>query len=340
MNPKPLDPSKINITSRTLHQPPLDELMNVLAGGLTANFEEATIDLADCPNFSRRPYNFFREGLCGNPIIFEIGSPAYLLPTVQRDKIYDIKTLLQHINYNHDTLVIGAGAGPWPRTGCNCELIMKLNLKLNSNDSEPGLHDNFQVQNGTHYAFVDENNEGRCRLQRLADNDTESTFALLGNLYACEGKPGKVIKVRAKKRTGKLDFISCMQKALEKHYENKLVGLGGMFEMKNGKVKQHIMPDFSDTPLTSEIHLNNWLRFYDMPTPLIAVGTFVSAETDLDLRVQHFHSAFEKDNELGLGGHYHIDTTPDTIEYEGYFNVAATLYRVDQPPNKLQFGKD
>lgn len=52
-----------------------------------------------------------------------------------------------------------------------------------------------------------------------------------------------------------------------------------MFEMKNGKVKQHVMPDFSDTPLNTEAQLNNWLRFYDMETPLVAVGTFVSAET-------------------------------------------------------------
>lgn len=56
-------------------------------------------------------------------------------------------------------------------------------------------------------------------------------------------------------------------------------GLGGTFMMKNGKVKQHVMPDFSDTPLNTETQLNNWLRFYDMQTPLIAVGTFVSAET-------------------------------------------------------------
>lgn len=61
--------------------------------------------------------------------------------------------------------------------------------------------------------------------------------------------------------------------------ENLNLGLGGMFEVKNGKVKQHIMPDFSDTPLTTEEELNNWLRFYEMETPLIAVGTFVSAET-------------------------------------------------------------
>lgn len=52
-----------------------------------------------------------------------------------------------------------------------------------------------------------------------------------------------------------------------------------MFVMKNGKVKQHIMQDFSGTLLNSEEQLNNWLRFYNMKTPLIAVGTFVSAET-------------------------------------------------------------
>lgn len=49
--------------------------------------------------------------------------------------------------------------------------------------------------------------------------------------------------------------------------------------MKNGKVEQHVMPEFSDTPLNSMAMLNNWLHFYDMETPLTAVGTFVSAET-------------------------------------------------------------
>lgn len=75
------------------------------------------------------------------------------------------------------------------------------------------------------------------------------------------------------------------------------LGLGGMFTMSNGKVKQHIMPDFSSTPLTSETQLNSWLRFYDMETPLTAVGTFVSAETVNDpiikgkiiLNINHRH---------------------------------------------------
>lgn len=125
-------------------------IITVLGEGLTANFAEATIEMADCPNFNGSPYNFYREGtyrqkrtiqsifglspnlisltmfsgLCGNPIILDVGGPSYLLPTVQRDKFYDVKLLLQQLNYNHDTLVIGAGAGPWPLTGCNCEVCI------------------------------------------------------------------------------------------------------------------------------------------------------------------------------------------------------------------------
>lgn len=49
--------------------------------------------------------------------------------------------------------------------------------------------------------------------------------------------------------------------------------------MKNGKIKQHVMADFSKTPLNTETQLNNWLHFYNMSTPLIAVGTFVSSES-------------------------------------------------------------
>ena len=49
--------------------------------------------------------------------------------------------------------------------------------------------------------------------------------------------------------------------------------------MKEGKAKQHVMPDFSEIPLKTPEDLNNWLYFHDMSAPLIAVGTFVSAET-------------------------------------------------------------
>lgn len=93
------------------------------------------------------------------------------------------------------------------------QLIMKMHLKSPRDE----------VENGTRFAFVDKSN-GECILHRLAVNEDETTFALLGNLYVCEGKPGRMIKVRAKKRVGNLDFIACMQKALENRYKDKLVG--------------------------------------------------------------------------------------------------------------------
>lgn len=57
---------------------------------------------------------------------------------------------------------------------------------------------------------------------------------------------------------------------------------------------------------------------------------------DLDLRLQHFHS-FSKSV---WGGHYHIDTTPDIAEYEGFFNIGEKIVRIDKPINTHQFGRD
>lgn len=97
------------------------------------------------------------------------------------------------------------------------------------------------------------------------------------------------------------------------------------------------MRDFSPTPLYDNVQLNEWLKFYDMPAELIAVGTLITDDAGLDLRVQHFHS-FSNGNVWG--GHYHNDTTPDVCEYEGYFALGERIVRVDQPANTHQFGRD
>lgn len=77
------------------------------------------------------------------------------------------------------------------------------------------------VQNGTRISSVSEAN-GNCILQNLPNSETR--FALLANLFVTEGKPGKVLKVHVKKRTGNNDFIASMQKAIAQHYPNNLVG--------------------------------------------------------------------------------------------------------------------
>lgn len=133
------------------------------------------------------------------------------------------------------------------------------------------------------------------------------------------------------------------------------IGLGGAFVLKNGKAKQHVMPDFSTTPIHTDAEVDQWLKFYEMSGPLVALGTLISGDyvscfhyyrlevfkysiyfKDLDLRVQHFHSY----SDHGEAGHYHYDTTPDTVEYLGYFTLAENIYRVDQPTVTHQMGRD
>ncbi|OXU19862.1 hypothetical protein TSAR_003978 [Trichomalopsis sarcophagae] len=293
----------------------------VFLKALKENFEEAEVQVVDCPDLTEEPFTLAAPGLGGRLNIVEVGGPSFLLPSVQKDKVYDVQPLLKEIKYGDRAFVAGAGAGPWPYKNSNCEMMM--NVMINSS----------KLKNQTRISSVNTEDE-TCVLETLKGNETR--FALLANLFLCEGITGKVLKVHAKKRIGKKDFIATMQQALAEHYTDKLVGLGGSFVMKEGKAKQHIMPDFSEKPLNSVKELDDWLHYYDMSAPLIAVGTFVSAETDLDLRVQHFHSF----SHHGEGGHYHIDTTPDTVEYLGYFNLGEVLYRVDKPPVALQFGKD
>lgn len=56
----------------------------------------------------------------------------------------------------------------------------------------------------------------------------------------------------------------------------------------------------------------------------------------LDLRVEHTHGF----SHHGEGGHYYIDTTPDTVEYQGYFLPAEFIYRIDRPKDTHKIGRD
>jgi len=68
-----------------------------------------------------------------------------------------------------------------------------------------------------------------------------------------------------------------------------------------------------------------WLRYFEVAAPLTCLSVLVSSDTHDDaLRVEHTHF-FSTHND---GGHYHFDTTPKEVHYEGYYNVASHLYRV------------
>ncbi|KAG1659992.1 Ester hydrolase C11orf54 [Nymphon striatum] len=95
-------------------------------------------------------------------------------------------------------------------------------------------------------------------------------------------------------------------------------------------------PDFSPCPLNSEDEVNKWLKFYEMQAPLVCLSEFVSSDPGLDLRIEHTHCF----SNHGDGGHYHYDTTPNDVEYLGYYNIAEYMYRIDRPEVTHQLGRD
>ncbi|KAJ8933617.1 hypothetical protein NQ314_013907 [Rhamnusium bicolor] len=306
-----LDPKTLSVEKKALYMPPLQEVADALNKSLKSNFAEVNVEVVDSPDLTQEPFSLASKGLGGKTKIVDIGGPPYLLPVPDREKVYDLKDVVKLVHSN-PAFIIGAGAGPHPYVGVNCEGILNLNVI------------NGTVDQHTRISKVDQNDANS--IQEILPN-SESRLALLANLFISEGKPGKVLKVHVKKRIGPDDFIASIRKTLEEAYKDDFV---------EGKAKQHVMRDFSKTPLENENDLNNWLKFYNMSAPLIAVGTLVNRDGDLDLRVQHFHSF----SDHGEAGHYHIDVTPETVEYLGYFNTGEEIYRIDKPAETHAWGRD
>ncbi|KAA8586379.1 hypothetical protein FQN60_000215, partial [Etheostoma spectabile] len=94
--------------------------------------------------------------------------------------------------------------------------------------------------------------------------------------------------------------------------------------------------EFSVCPLNTNDDVNNWLKHFEVSAPLICQSVLVSRDPGLDLRVEHTHCF----SHHGEGGHYYIDTTPDSVEYLGYFMPAEFVYRIDRPQETHGVGRD
>jgi len=152
-------------------------------------------------------------------------------------------------------------------------------------------------------------------------------FGLLMNVLASKGEPGKVLEIKAAKRKGNLNFVSCMRSGLLSHYGiEKPVGLGGTFVLKSGEIKAHIMPCYPKNEILNQQHVEEFLKFYKMQAPLTCLSIFVTHDSaNLGLRMEHTHF-FSDHNQ---GGHYHYDTTPEIVEYFGYYVPCDEVYRVE-----------
>ncbi|KYQ58179.1 hypothetical protein ALC60_02839 [Trachymyrmex zeteki] len=110
--------------------------------------------------------------------------------------------------------------------------------------------------------------------------------------------------------------------------------LGGVLRIKNGRVACNVMWDDYEEPMP---------RFYDfiqqqqcpeidVESDMVAVGTMLSEKPELLTNQEQRYglnlykrSEFHCFSNIETGGQFISDTTPDTTEYEGYFNVAEQI---------------
>lgn len=307
---------KYSLESKVLYQPESTAFCTILNDGLKKNFQHVVVAEVDCPDLTQTPWCLAAKGICGSPKLLDVGGVPNLIPTPRKEKIYRFDELAEMAG-NQDAYFLGAGAAGFHILGINAEMMANLRL---------GKEERIE----TYVASV--NKEGECDLKKFPEKE----FGLLGNFLASEGLQGKVIKINAKTRIGEENFIQSIRNVLKEAFPNNMIGLGGVFMIKSGKARLHVMPCFSESPLITDEDVENWLKFYEMSSPLVCLSVFYNYDEGMDLRIDHTHCF----SHHGEGGHYHHDTTPSEVEYEGYFVVAEELLRVDRPTQTHLVGRD
>lgn len=154
-----------------------------------------------------------------------------------------------------------------------------------------------------------------------------------------------MLRITARKRIGEEgSFTECIRKALHDAYgDSQTISLGGVFVIKSGTARYHIMPDFppeEELPFRDREQFNDWLTYHDFKGPMTCLTVLHSADPEkkLGLRMEHTHALSTVGE--NAGGHYHYDIEDEDedeeIEYEGYFNTANVLYRIDKPEHSLE----
>ncbi|XP_033217058.1 ester hydrolase C11orf54 homolog [Belonocnema kinseyi] len=306
---------ELTIVEKQLHVPPLSELQNVFSTELLKNFAQVTVEIVESPDLTQEPFYLAATGLTGSPILLDVGGTSLYNTEFDKQKLFDLKAIVEKLNRPLGSLVIGAAFGPWVYLGKDCDVA--VNIVLDKAESTTSS-----------YIISLDKTLGKIVCQVLPLNETR--FAVQGSLFLSDGKGGQVIKVVAENRIGEDSFIASMRRSITNYYgAEKLVGIGGVFALQTGKINE-AFPNLLEEPVPEGSKLTRVTNFYldEGSAVETGVGTFVSERTDLELTPNHFH-CFSPHLDCG---HYVRDTTPEIAKYEGYFLPAESLMRIDQAP--------
>ena len=298
----------------------LEQISEALKKGLQKNYKLVEISIVDCPNLKQ--WDCPAEGLSGNQKIIDVGGEPYMHDKKLIGAEFDYEEIAKKIG-SEKSYALGAGSGAMSCLGGHCgELVINENLITNESRSI--------------IAQVDENQ--KCKSSKY----TARKHGGLGNIYYSEGKPGKVIKIMIKGRSGKQGSLpQAMRTALKENLSTENdnhFAVAGVFRILNGKIKSHVQPDY-DT-IKHEYYdpkqmkcVKDFLKFYEPIGPhfqcysILWTGDPTGGK--LNLRESGEHTHFHSYKGTQDAGHYHFDVTPEEIEYECYFNIPEEVHRVN-----------
>jgi len=298
----------------------LEQISEALKKGLQKNYKLVEISIVDCPNLKQ--WDCPAEGLSGNQKIIDVGGEPYMHDKKLIGAEFDYEEIAKKIG-SEKSYALGAGSGAMSCLGGHCgELVINENLITNESRSI--------------IAQVDENQ--KCKSSKY----TARKHGGLGNIYYSDGKPGKVIKIMIKGRSGNQGSLpQAMRTALKENLSTENdnhFAVAGVFRILNGKIKSHVQPDY-DT-IKHEYYdpkqmkcVKDFLKFYEPIGPYFQCYSILwtgdPTGGKLNLRESGEHTHFHSYKGTQDAGHYHFDVTPEEIEYECYFNIPEEVHRVN-----------
>ncbi|KAL4983187.1 hypothetical protein BDW68DRAFT_194606 [Aspergillus falconensis] len=323
-------------TTTSRNPPALSELAPIIERALQRNFALASASVTQCPDLCRAPFGLAAPGLSGNARIADVGGQANLFPSPNVDAKYSLLSIARDMDMSPAKgFILGAGAAPFQDIGHNAELAPNVawETKEGAKAADFERVETVDVVNGTRVVEVIPGQEDaiNCR------SAPSTNCALMVNLFGSSGLRGPVLKITARGRTGPANFTHAIRAGLLEAYgESRPISLGGVFLLKSGSAKFHVMPDFpapEDLPFKDRKTLEQeWLKYHTCKAPVVCLTVFHSADPErLGLRMEHTH-CFDLEGSR-KGGHYHYDIESEDgeqVEYEAYLNVAEVVYRIDR----------
>jgi len=322
---------KIDIEKASFKKFSLAEIAKALQVGLSQNYKIVNLEIVDCPNLKN--WGCPAEGLSGNQKIIDVGGEPYMHDKRYIGAEFNYEEIAKLID-SEKSYALGAGSGAMSCLEGHCgELIIDDNLITKENKS-------IIAKVGKNKECITEEYNGR-------------KHGGLGNIFYSDGKKDKVLKINIKGRSGKQGSLpQAIRAALINQLNlknNNHIALGGIFRILKGQIRAHVQPDYED--IKHEYYdpklmkcTKDFLQFYEPVGPNLqcysVLWTGDPTEGKLNLRESGEHTHFYDFKNKSCSGHYHFDVTPDEIQYEGYFNTADAVYRVNniykELSNKVQ----